>query len=127
MATGNTTPISTVAASITQTFSQFPYLNQIFDQQVNTCLQTNAATNCINPPSLAQVDSDIAYINTIINDILANGTNNKEPEMILLYFKAAIEFLKVKKCVYDQYPCFADTQYLTCKNNMGKFIFSSNS
>lgn len=121
MATSN--PQGSITGTIVQSFSGNPYLNQVFDQQIDACLKLNASSNCVNPPSIAQMNSDINYINSIISDIQTNGITIKESEIFVILCQAQLELLKNKKCIYDQYPCFGNDQYIKARELIFKFKF----
>jgi hypothetical protein len=125
MATGGSNYIDTttgqgLSTSIANAFNQFPYLDQIFNADVKKCAQENMMSDC-TPPSLAQIDADIVRADSILEFIMANEVYDRDTRLYL--FQVIVAYLKVKKCVNAQFPCWGDSLYRTYIDYINEFEF----
>lgn len=120
----NTTLGNSILNSINSVFDQHPYLNQTFNEDVIKCAKENMLkSNCSNPPSITQLDVDINKADSILEFLLLNDYFDKETKMFQI--QTIINFLKVKKCITGQYPCWADTIYRENLDILNNFDFTS--
>lgn len=117
----NTTTGNGLLASVNNTFDQFPFLNQHFNADARQCAIDNMMNDCEAPPSLTQIDADIVKADSILEFIINNEVFDKDTQIFL--YTTIIQFLKVKKCIHGQYPCWADKLYQTHLEYLNSFEF----
>jgi hypothetical protein len=118
----NTNTGNSIPGTVTQLFDQYPYLEQRFAKEIKECALENV-TDCSNPPSITQIDSDIIKADTILEWLTVNDVVDKELQ--IFQFQTIIHYLKVKKCVVAQYPCWSDNLYKFNKAFLDNFDFST--
>ncbi len=119
----NTNLGSSIINSINTVFNQHPYLNQTFNEDVVKCAKDNILSDCSNPPSIGQIEKDIKNADAILEYLLLNDAFDRETK--IFQFDTIIKFLKVKKCIVGQYPCWADQQYQENKQYIDSFDFTN--
>lgn len=119
----DTTLGSGLSTSVSTVFSSHPFLSQIFNEDVKKCAIDNMLGDCSNPPSLTQIDNDIVKADNILEFIVANEVFDKDTK--IFQYQTIINFLKVKKCINGQYPCWADKQYQENLAYLNDFDFTT--
>ena len=114
---------NSLANSTNTPFTGRNFADQLLNEDVKQCAKDNLLSDCENPPSIAQLDFDIQKADSILEDLLLNDRFDRET--LIFMFEVAIKFLKIKKCIAGQYPCFAHETYLTNKAYIDNFVFSS--
>jgi hypothetical protein len=117
----NTTTGNGLTSSVDNILNAFPYLNQFINEDVKRCAVNNVLSDCGNPPSLTQIDQDINDLDKILEWLVLNDSFEKE--IMLYYSEVSIKFLKAKKCIQAQYPCWGDENYRFLKDFINNFEF----
>lgn len=119
----NTTLGESILSSINTVFTDRPYLNQTFNEDVVKCAKENLLSDCDNPPSINQIDNDIQKADAVLEFLLLNDCFDRDTK--IFQFQTIINFLKVKKCINGQYPCWSDAQYQENKEYIYSFDFTT--
>jgi hypothetical protein len=118
----NTSTGTSIPSTVTQVFDQYPYLGQMFAKEVKDCAIANVMDNCVDPPSITQLDNDIVKADIIIEWLLVNEVYERDIQIFL--YKTIINYFKVKKCVVAQYPCWTNELYVKYSDYINSFSFS---
>lgn len=90
-------------------FDQFPYLNNMITPDELECIKEKVLSEeCVY--QLNEYEDLQAKLEVLIQDINFNIDTIEDYEIMKLYCVYAIQYLKLKQCIYESFPCFGESK-----------------